>query len=85
MIREEIFSLLDFNYENKITILKSEKVYAELNNGNAYVGGPDKSSLARAFTLFAHEYKKRMVILKSNRFLHLKTEGLCLIFPETEL
>ena len=80
MIREEIFSLIDFNYENKITILKSEKVYAELNNGNAYVGGPDKSSLARAFTLFAHEYKKEDGDFKIEQIPAFKNRGVMLDF-----
>ncbi len=58
MIKKEIFSLLNFKYGNEINVIKSKNVYAELNNGNAYVGGPDKSSIARAYSLFAYEYGK---------------------------
>lgn len=33
-------------------------MYAELRDGAAYVGGSDRASLARAYSLFAFEYKK---------------------------
>lgn len=79
-MREKIFSMLKFDFKGEIEICESKNVYAELKNGKGYVGGSDKSSLARAYMLFAYNCKKGNGDFKIEQTAAFKNRGVMLDF-----